>query len=167
MGFQAERGDRLLRALAEVDREADAQAEEQLQMGVAQMLDRDRQFAAGQMLEREVQVVVGHLDRLAHGVGVAVGVTVPGVPVVVGVMVPGVPVPGVPGVPVVVGVMVPGVPGVPVVVGVMLPGVPGVPVVVAVMVVSRVGTVGGGGGVPGAETASALGTPSGVMLGFA
>jgi hypothetical protein len=75
----------------------------------------------------------------------------------------------VPGVPVVVTVTVPGVPGVPVVVGVIVPGVPGVPVVVAVTVPGVVvPLVGGGGGVTsGAETASARGTPSAVMLGLA
>src|SRR5208283_4705120 len=50
MPIQAEPGDRFLRALAQIDRETHAQAEEQLQMGVPQMLDRNRQFAAGQML---------------------------------------------------------------------------------------------------------------------
>jgi hypothetical protein len=101
--------------------------------------------------------------------GVSVGVDVGSVPVGVAVGVPGVSVGvdvgavpvgvGVAGVPVLVGVGVAGVPvfvGVAVEVGVAVPGVR-----------VTVGGVSGGGVGIVPETASARGTPSGVMLGFA
>jgi hypothetical protein len=104
-------------------------------------------------------VPVGVAVGVAVGVpGVSVGVDVGTVPV--GVAVPGVSVGvAVAGVPVFVGVAVAGVPvfvGVAVKVGVAVPGV-----------LVKVGGVSGGGVGIVPETASARGTPSGVMLGFA
>src|SRR6266436_8328864 len=71
IGCEAEARDQCLRALAQIDREADTEAEEQLQMGIAQMFDRGGEFASRQVLEAEVEIVVGHLDRDADRVQIA------------------------------------------------------------------------------------------------
>ena len=60
-----------LGALAQIDRQADAEPEQQLEMGVAQMFDRDCSIAARPDTPAQVEVVMGHLDRHPHRIEVA------------------------------------------------------------------------------------------------
>src|SRR5713101_8259909 len=58
-------------ALAQIDREADAEPEQELQMSVAQVFNGGLEVATSQMLKAEVHVVVSHLDRDTQRLGVA------------------------------------------------------------------------------------------------
>src|SRR5690242_20332596 len=69
--LETELRDHQFGALAQVDRETDTEPEQELEMSVAQVLDRGLEVAASQMLKAEVHVVVGHLDRDTYRLEVA------------------------------------------------------------------------------------------------
>src|SRR5208282_2107318 len=68
---QAEQRHGCLGALAQIDRQAYSEAEQKLQVRVAEMLDRVGQVAARQMLEAEIQVIMRGRNRLADRIQVA------------------------------------------------------------------------------------------------
>src|SRR6266851_4021838 len=63
--------DHQLGALAQIDREADAEPEQELQMSVTQVFNGGLEVATSQMLKAEIHVVVSHLDRDTHRLEVA------------------------------------------------------------------------------------------------